>query len=347
MKTRPAVWMSTIMQALLFDLGGTFLRAGLAGSNGSIYHPAKTRIGSIADGLQAAVIWDRITGSILAYEAEHRSRVLPDAPIVISFPGPIAHGTRVLQAPTVAGGCHNGFDLPSAVESASGRRVAVLNDVSAAAWRIAETTSARRFLVVTVSSGIGSKIFDRCHPSGVLDKPAYAGEIGHVVVDDDPDAPVCDCGGRGHLGAIASGRGIERIARQKALRYPEAFSRSICSSVFRATPQTLNNEQHIVPAVLAEDDWICEIVRQCTRPLARSLLTVAMALGLEKIFVIGGFASAMGPAYLRILRNLLADLSQYEVARDCLDGLLQGVRVDHETCLEGCAAFLRGSRMQS
>ncbi len=334
------------MQGLLFDLGGTFLRAGLAGTNGSIYHPAKTRISSIADGLAAHIIWERITGSILAYEAEHRSRVLPSAPIVISFPGPIAHGTRVLQAPTVAGACECGFDLPSAIEHASGRRVAVLNDVSAAAWRIAETTSARRFLVVTVSSGIGSKIFDRCHASGVLDQPAYAGEIGHVVVDDNPSAPVCDCGGRGHLGAIASARGIERIARQRALDDPDGFNRSLCCSVLRATPHTLNNEQHIVPAILAEDAWICEIVRQCTRPLARSLLTVVMAAGLEKIFVIGGFANALGPAYLGILRSLMAELSRYEVARDCLDQLLQGMCVDHETCLEGCAAFLRGNRMR-
>lgn len=334
------------MNGLLFDLGGTFLRAGLAGSNGSIYHPAKTRISSIADGLAAPVIWERITGSILAYEAEHRSKVLPSAPIVISFPGPIAQGTRVLQAPTVAGACEDGFDLPSVVERASGRRVAVLNDVSAAAWRIAETTSARRFLVVTVSSGIGSKIFDRCHASGVLDQPAYAGEIGHVVVDDNADAPVCDCGGRGHLGAIASARGIERIARQRALDNPYGFSRSICCSLLGATAQTLNNEQHIVPAVLANDVWICEIVRQCTRPLARSLLTVAMAVGLERIFVIGGFANALGSAYLSILRTLVVELSRYEIAQDCLDDLFQGMCVDHETCLEGCAAFLRGNRMR-
>ena len=338
--------MSKLMNGLLFDLGGTYLRAGLAGSNGSIYHPAKTRIRSVADGLTPPLIWESITGTILAYEAKHRSKVLPGAPIVISFPGPIAQGTRVLQAPTVAGGCEDGFDLPSAVERASGRRVAVLNDVSAAAWHIAETTSARRFLVVTVSSGIGSKVFDRCHPSGVLDEPAYAGEIGHVVVDDAPDAPVCDCGGKGHLGAIASARAIERIARRKALQDPAGFSQSVCSQVLGATPRTLNNEQHIVPAVIANDLWICEIVRVCTRPLVRSLLTIAMALGLEKIFVIGGFANALGSTYLNLLRSMAADLSRYQVVRDCLDDLFQGMCVDHETCLEGCAAFLRGNRMR-
>lgn len=156
---------------------------------------------------------------------------------------------------------------------------------------------------------------------------------------------MCDCGGRGHLGAIASARGIERVARQRALNDPDGFSRSICSSLLGAIPQTLNNEQHIVPAVLADDAWICDIVRQCSRPLARSLLTVAMAVGLEKIFVIGGFANAPGPAYLCILRTLVAELSRYEVARECLDDLFQGMCVDHETCLEGCAAFLRGNRI--
>ena len=108
-----------------------------------------------------------------------------------------------------------------------------LNDVSAAAWYLSSRTRARRFLVVTVSSGIGSKLFDRDHPAGVIDDPPYAGEIGHVVVDPGDDAPLCGCGGRGHLGAISSGRGTERLARERA-----AFP-------------TLTNEEHLAPPPVA------------------------------------------------------------------------------------------------
>ncbi|MDQ2841659.1 MAG: ROK family protein, partial [Acidobacteriota bacterium] len=258
---------------------------------------------------------------------------------------PVAHARQVLQAPTVAGPCPAGFDLPGEIRRASGREVTVLNDVSAAAWHLAEWTEARRFLVVTVSSGIGSKIFDRCHAARVLDQPPYAGEIGHVVVDDRADAPVCDCGGRGHLGAIASGRGIERRVRQLAQTETGNFSSSSIMRQFGATANTVNNEQHIVPAVLARDPWVTRIVRDCTRPLVRSLLTITMAAGLEKIFVIGGFANALGQLYVDLLCGLAGELSRYEIAQSCLPGLFEGMGDSHETCLEGCAAYLRGNRM--
>ena len=331
------------MYALLFDLGGTFLRAAVAGAGWQLQHLARTRISSVAGGFSEEIIWRRILESMLRYEADHFDLLPPDAPVILSFPGPIADGCRVVQAPTVAGSSLDAFNLPSAVERATGRPVRILNDVSAAAWHLAETNADSRFLVVTVSSGIGSKIFDRCHPAGVIDQPPYAGEIGHVVVDDRPDAPVCDCGGRGHLGAIASGRGIERLARQVAACSPQTFLESACVKAFGATSSSLCNEQHIVPAVLAGDKWATGLVTACTRPLARTLLTVTMACGLERIFVIGGFASALASRYIEILKSLAVELCGYDVACDLLPDLFVGVPITEETSLAGCAAYLRRS----
>ncbi len=328
------------MHGLLFDLGGTFLRAAVARSDGALYDCQKLRICSVAHGLEASEIWNRILESMLAYIDAQENYAPPDAPVVISFPGPIDKESEILQAPTVAG-AGSPFNLPLAIRSATGRRVAVLNDVSAAAWQIARKTDARRFAVVTVSSGIGSKIFDRCHASGVLDQPPYAGEIGHVVVDDSRDAPICDCGGQGHLGAIASGRGIERMTRRMASSDPAAFNRSLLVTRFGATSADLTNERHIVPAVKASDPWASRIVYASTRPLVRALLTVGMAAGLEKIFFIGGFANVLGERYIEIVRELAFDLSRYEVARPFLDNFFEGVPTHEETSLEGCAAFLR------
>lgn len=273
------------MNALLFDLGGTFLRAGIAGDDGSVTQVDRIRIPSVANGHGPEVIWPRVLTYIVAYASEHCADLPSASPIVISFPGPVTACGRVLQAPTVAGRSAAVFDLASATEQDTGRRVFLLNDISAAAWRLAETRPERRFMVVTVSSGIGSKIFDRCHASGVLDQPPYAGEIGHVVVDDSECAPICDCGGRGHLGAVASGRAIERHARLWAAKRQSAFGKSKVACEFGATAKTLNNEQHLVPAVLAEDAWATKIIVERTRPLTRTLLTVAMAAGLERVFL--------------------------------------------------------------
>ena len=245
------------LPALAFDLGGTFLRGALIGTGETLTDLAKHRLASL---LGAAGVWDRVTDTMAAYEAAHRGALPASAPIVVAFPGPVAANSRILQAPTVAGAAAVP-DLAFALGTRTGRTVHVLNDLSAAAWYLAEYHDARRFLVVTISSGIGSSFFDRSHPARVLDDPPYAGEIGHFVVDDRDDAVVCDCGGRGHLGGIASGRGIERAARRHAAVDPAGFARSLPASLARGS--VLNNEAHIVPSALAGDEWTWGVIERC------------------------------------------------------------------------------------
>ena len=99
-----------------------------------------------------------------------------------------------------------------------------------------------------------------------------------------------------------------------------------------------------MPAVRAGDAWATQVVLRCTRPLARTLLTVAMAAGLERVFVIGGFAQALGSCYIKILRHLSCEYSRYDVVHERLGSMFELASEDCEMCLEGCAAFLRSRR---
>jgi predicted NBD/HSP70 family sugar kinase len=227
-------------------------------------------------------------------------------------------------------------ELQSIVAERTGREVYVLNDISAAAWHVSRCVDARRFAVVTVSSGIGSKIFDRDHFRGVIDEVAYAGEIGHAKVDESSGAPLCDCGGRGHLGAISSGRGILRFARQTARSDP-SFRTSLCVGKFQATADSLTNEEHLVPAAKAGDDWALRVVRECTAPLARLLMHCVMAAGLERVVIIGGFALSLGEPYRVILQDEMIKRCDYRVLAGRLkDFITMG---DDDACLLGAAAF--------
>ena len=328
------------MPALAFDLGGTFLRGALIGAGETLTALSKLRLAGMRSD---AGVWNSVADTMAAYEAEHRSALPPSAPIVVAFPGPVAANRTILQAPTVAGATEVP-DFVLALGTRTGRAVHVLNDLSAAAWYLAEQTDARRFLVVTISSGIGSKLFDRHHPAGVLDDPPYAGEIGHFVVDDGDEAVVCDCGGRGHLGGIASGRGIERAARLEAARDPARFTASHAARL--ACGATLTNETHIVPAAAAGDEWTWRVIEQCTRPLARTILATVMAAGLDRVFVIGGFAQALGAPYRVLLTRLMIDASRYAVMRDRLESLVTVVDAQENACLKGCGVYarVRGAR---
>jgi glucokinase len=157
-----------------------------------------------------------------------------------------------------------------------------------------------------------------------------------VPVDDDPLAPLCDCGGRGHLGAISSGRGAENHARRAAAT-DVAFAGSACATQFGATPGTLTNEQHLVPAVRMGDVWATGIVSHCIQPLARTVLQTVAAAGLQRVVLIGGFALSLGEPYRALFQQALKTMCDYRVLTPYLDSLV--VLGDEDACLSGAAAY--------
>jgi C7-cyclitol 7-kinase len=309
------------MPALVFDLGGTHLRSGVATRDG-VSKVSMQRVASFMDGLSPGDIAQRIESQIMDYTEAAGSEVHRDDPIVLAFPGPIAKRQFAVAAPTLYGDSTERLpDIAGNLRRNTGRAVHLLNDVSAAAWALSLRTSASRFMVVTVSSGIGSKIFDRGNAMPVLDEPAFSGEIGHFVVDATSTAPRCDCGGLGHLGAIASGRGVERMAR--AMRRNDS----------------LTNATDIVPAIRNRQPWAIDLLKLSAQPLARTLVAVTMAIGLEKIFVIGGFAQAVGPAYGALLSELVIADSRYPVVNSTFDNLIELVAADDSLALAGAAHY--------
>jgi glucokinase len=280
------------------------------------------KVSNFISGLKPGEVAEGVAERIAAYAADHGKAITLDAPIAVAFPGPVRSGNTALSAPTLYGpACGQIPDLAALVRRRTGRSVYMLNDVSATAWALSRRTNVSRFMVVTVSSGIGSKVFDRDNRQGVLDSGSFAGEIGHYVVDDDPNAPLCDCGGRGHLGAIASGRGVER-----ALRRESGIA-------------TLDNYLHIVPAIQRGENWALAALRSSIEPLARTLLAVTMAVGLERIFIVGGFAQNIGAPYAQILNETLVAQLRYPLAERELAALAQVVGLDEELGLLGAAYY--------
>jgi glucokinase len=175
--------------------------------------------------------------------------------------------------------------------------VVVLNDVSAAGyWYLRDPQES--FCVVTVSSGIGNKIFLDGRP--IVGRRGQGGEIGHLRVDFTDEAAKCDCGGRGHLGSIASGRGTLSRARTLATRNAMDFSGSLAASLCRGDAESLTNEM-IVEAFRQGDEWSGNLVQATSRPLGWALAAIHHALGVERFVIIGGFALALGEGYRKQL----------------------------------------------
>jgi predicted NBD/HSP70 family sugar kinase len=325
--------------AVAVDLGGTFLRCAIASDSGQLADLTVERISH--DSRDPELVWAWLFDRIAAFAAASHAGLGPEDPIAFAFPGPVADRSRVIGAPTVVGPAPEMPDVAFMLRRRTSRPVYLLNDVSAAAWYYESVVRAERFMVVTVSSGIGSKVVDRVNPERVLDARPYAGEIGHIVVDVRLDAPLCDCGGRGHLGAIASGRGTENMARRMSRLDAGSFNRSLCVTSFGATHDSLTNEKHLVPAALAGDPWSWSIIRAAQQPLAQVLATVIVAASLECVLIIGGFATTLGERYIDSLREAVHALTRGGLIDVSVDDMIVFGPAADEACLRGAGLFAR------
>lgn len=327
------------MPAIVVDAGGTYLRCGIAVDGGTVTRIARERIPNF---LTAARIWEPIIEMVGSYADSVERDVDTGTNIVFSVPGPVSRSSRLIHAPTLIGDNRDDIpDIAALLAERTKRSVHLINDVSAAAWHVSERIADDRFFVVTVSSGIGGKFFDRQHPERVFDSQPFAGEIGHIAVDFSAGAPMCDCGVPGHLGAISSGRGTERFARRAAAAKDGGYRTSILSREYNVEPDDLNNHDHLVPAALGGDVWARAIIAAAAEPLARVLSAIVVAAGIQRIVIMGGFAQQLGAVYRDALTSRLSQCLNSPAIRVDVHRCVAVLDAGEEASLSGAAAFFR------
>ena len=245
-----------------FDIGGTNLRAAVvAVDDGTARVVSQRRQETpnhlILPAMSAAERLDAVLDFIVAAVSEARQSHVIDA-VAAAFPGPVDAAGRVVALPTLWGDegkalCPLALDTLLAARL-PGLPIRLFNDVTAAGHRF--VGQHRDFALVTLGSGVGLTVFidgrAQVGPHGA------GGELTHMVFDPSPGAPACDCGGRGHLGALASGRAWQRV----------------CAAAEQ------NGQQ-------PDLDGFVE-------PLARAVAMLHYALGLELFLFSGGLSEALG-----------------------------------------------------
>ena len=275
---------------LVFDIGGTTVRAGLydAMHDRLVADTAVDAAGARGTGDGAA--------QLVRLLDELKRLLSPSNKLtgaVVGFPGPVSPEGLVLAAPTLwPGKAFEPLALGAELEAIwDGIPVVVLNDMTAVGNAYV-TTDRRDFCVVTMSSGIGHKVV--LDGRVVVGPTGMGGEIGHVVVRHRGVPVACDCGGFDHLGAIASGRGILRFARTQAASAPREFARSQLGQSTNSEPGRITNEL-IAQHYRGGDPWTSETVRAGIEPLGWILAVIRSAIGVDDFLIVGGFADALGP----------------------------------------------------
>jgi C7-cyclitol 7-kinase len=300
-------------RTVVMDLGGTVIRVARfdpeTGGHGRVWR-APTPNYLAYPTLPAERIIDLLGASI---EREITAALQGEPPdsIVVGYPGPVTRSGVAIRSPTVLG---PQSVLAVDVVSMLAQRwpdaaVRVLNDLTCAGYAFVRSGH-RNFCVLTVGSGIGNKIFLDGRPW--TGDRGFGGEIGHVQVAPRAGTPVADL--RDDLGNISSGRGTVWLARLWARRLPGDFRGSGLAALSAETPDQVWSEQ-LVRSFHRSDALARAIVAAGAQPLAAALAHIHLAIGLERFFITGGFASALGEEYRRMLVQMLRECA-WDVGQD-------------------------------
>jgi glucokinase len=294
--------------AIAVDLGGTFIKAGLVGEDGSMaltrQVPTSARSGGPAVGGQIAGVAREIYA-----ESERQESIVG---IGLGSPGLINATDGVVHfSPNFEG--WRDIPLVAYVKNALGDLrslpVFIENDVNS--MTLGEVTfgaakRARYVVGMTLGTGVGGGI--------VIEGAVYhgasntAGEIGHMTVV--PDGRRCGCGNYGCLESLVGTAGLLERTRAKI----QAGARSrLLANLDDLTPRM------IADAAKAGDSVALDIFAESGRYIGIVLGSIANLLNPE-IAVIGGGISAAGEDILfRHIRD--------EVNRRAMDVPAQTMRV--------------------
>lgn len=272
------------------DLGGTKIVGGVVDAAHQILGRAK-RPTPAREG--AAAILEALVAVARAAMEEAGVGPADLAGVGVGSPGPLdADAGIILFSPNMN---VRDFALGPDLSRELGRPVLVQNDVRVAGYgefRLGAGRGYQEILAAFVGTGIGGCVIQQGRiRTGVT---GNAGEIGHVIVK--ADGPLCGCGGRGCLEALASRTAITRRVR-KAVRkgVPTSLSRLLSSK------NSQLKSKDLAVAVQSGDAVAIQEAHRAARFLGLALGGLINLIGPEIVIIGGGVTEALGDSWFELV----------------------------------------------
>jgi len=190
---------------IVADIGGTQIRAACFRANSL----TPERVERLATQSGVMPVLDRLYNLISVIWPQNDDVI----GIALALPGPVDPFQGILfGAPNIPGWTN--LPLRRLMVERFHVPVVVGNDANLAAlgeWKFGAGRGHHHLIYVTISTGIGGGVI--INDELLLGSRGLAGEIGHITVM--PGGPLCGCGQRGHLEAIASGPAIARWSEEQ------------------------------------------------------------------------------------------------------------------------------------
>jgi glucokinase len=264
------------------DIGGTKIAVGFVTRQGTVLSQRSFPTASTAGwrgGVEAIAT---------ALNECHRETGLEMKTVGIGCTGPVNPLSGIVGRVALLPGWE-GCPLTTALAELTGADVTMENDADAAAlgeFAWGSGRGARRFLYVTVSTGIGTGFI--CNGELYRGAEGAHPEMGHHTIDSL--GPLCYCGARGCWESLASGTAIER--RFSELRRNEGVGADWM------------NARSIFELAQGRDVTACSTIERFLHDLGTGLANVTTMLVPDVIALGGGVMQSMTP-YLEMTRQFV------------------------------------------
>jgi glucokinase len=214
--------------------------------------------------------------------------------IVVALPGPVDPESGIIfSAPNIPG--WQNFPIGPELEKRFGTHTRIGNDANLAAlgeWRFGSGQGHHHLLYLTISTGIGGGVI--CDDRLLLGARGLAGEVGHITVL--PDGPLCGCGQRGHLEALASG---------------PAITLYVMEQIANGTKSTLNPKHKLTARDISQaasngDELAIHALERAGTHLGQALATFLHIFN-PSVVIFGGGVSFSGKFLLDPVRTSLEE----------------------------------------
>jgi len=295
-----------------YDVGGTKISAVLGDETGKILKvvrkPTVKHLGpkKLSDDL-INMGWEVM---------ESRGVKQPDS-IGVIFAGLVDQKRGVvISSPNILG--LRNFNLTKILENEFGASAFLENDATAATIAEKLFGSAKNmdnFVYMTISTGIGGGAFI----NGQLYRGAHgmAGELGHMVIMSN--GPICGCGRKGCLEAVAGGKGIARRASENITAIHE-------SHLFSKLKPFEIDAKKVFEFKRKGDMFSQLIVEETIYYLAVGIVNVINIMDPEAVIIGGGIAEAGNDLFVPLRMAIREEFkSMYRPVK-----ILRGLRNGHD-----------------
>lgn len=304
------------------DIGGEHMRAVLSDLQGSVLFSAIHPTRAVPD---REVILENLTNLVEAIC--EKGGLQPDQLVALGMGLRGIVDTRagmVLDWPNTPewADAWRNLDIKQEIGSRLGVKLILVDEpvraMAVTAHRFGPAQGCDNFLYLFLGGGVGSAVFVDGQPYG--GNRGMAGELGHVIVDED--GPWCSCGNRGCLEVLASTSAVLRRARQR-LADPQHMS------ILRTAQE--NGELSVttlIEAAAVGDKLAFQVLNQ-TGSYVGKVVAVAINMLDPELVVLGG--------PLAMADGFILDAVQHQVRLRALQYIYEETRLvcDHRGELDG------------